>query len=141
MRTGITYQGKPIVGVCFDDVTWQIPVTVTAVRDCVKQSGLGKHVSKDFLRTNSTGLTIRRGTNSRSRKCTVIWLEKLPPALKGTLMEGENIAILLLFVPASTLVLATSLCFSRIVGGLEYTQDTKTNYKHSSKINNRGQSL
>ena len=114
MRTGITYQGKPVIGVCFDDVTRQIPVTPAVVRDRVKGSGLGKHnISKDFLPTNSTDLTIRRGSNSRSRKCTVIWLEKLPSALKDTLMEGENI----LFVPASPLNL--TLAFSRSVGGLE----------------------
>ena len=91
MRTGITYQGKPAIGVCFDDLVQQIPVLPSVVRDYVKVAGMGKHnLSKDFLPPNSKDLIIKRASNGRSRKCTVIWMESLPPALKDTLIEGEN---------------------------------------------------
>ena len=91
MRTGISYQGMSVLGVCFEDVAQQLPDTPSYIWECVKMAGLGKHnVAKDFLPTNSTNLVIRRGSNSHSRKYTVILLEKLPVRLKDTLIEGEK---------------------------------------------------
>ena len=91
MRTGITCQGKPVIGICFEDVKQHIPFTPNIVRDCIKVAGLGKHnQAKDFVPLNSTDTIIRRGSNNRSRKCTVVWLERLPSTLKETLMEGKN---------------------------------------------------
>ena len=85
----MTYQGKKAVAVCLDDIDTTLSSNPTAFRKAVKDGNLGKHnVSKDFVPLDSTNPTIRRETNSRSQKSTVIWLDKLPPNLQEKLQKG-----------------------------------------------------
>ena len=90
VRTGVTYQGRKAVAICLDD----LPQVSTSSRDsqrAVKEGNLGKHnVAKDFVPPNSTDIVIRRGCNSKSRKCTVIWLDQLPSEIVKGLLQGNT---------------------------------------------------
>lgn len=89
MRTETSYQGKSAVAICLDDLAGNLSYSPMAIRKAVKDGQLGRHnVSKDFVPESSTNTNIRRDSNSRSRKSTVIWLGKLPAHIKGKLQEG-----------------------------------------------------
>ena len=88
MRTNITLQGKPAVAICLDDLQTSLTATPIAIRTVAKDRNMGKHdVSKDFVPVDSKNPFIRRNSNSRSRKCTVVWLEDLPSLLQERLQK------------------------------------------------------
>ena len=87
LRSGISVQGKPAVGICLKDLQF----LSTPIKEAVKDSGLGKSgVSKDFLMPGSKLTSITREKETKSRKCTVIWLDKLEPHLKKGLVKGDK---------------------------------------------------
>jgi hypothetical protein len=96
VRTGISCDGKPVAAICLEDVAEHIPFSSSTFRDAVKSNRWGKHnVSKDFLpSTATTNVVIRRGHNSRARKCTVVWIEKLPENQQITISKGSNVKAL-----------------------------------------------
>ena len=79
MRTGISYQGKEVLAICLDDISSYLSSTPTKIRQAIKLAKMGNHnVAKDFVSANSNTCVVKRGVNSHSRKCTVIWLCDLP---------------------------------------------------------------
>jgi hypothetical protein len=91
MRTGFSdSNGKKSLGICLDDLVSHLSSSSVEIRNAVKTSGFGRHnIAKDFVPVTSTDPAIKRGSNSRSRKCTVIWLDCLPQALQDTLKKGN----------------------------------------------------
>ncbi len=74
--------------VCLNDLL--LSTDTTAIRHAVKDGNVGKH-NKDFVPAESQDTCIKRGINSHSMKCTVVWLESLPTALQQSgLDEGTN---------------------------------------------------
>ena len=89
VRTGISYQGKPVIAMCLEDIASTLKIELDRVRHSIKESGIGKHnISKDFLPVESVNMTIKRGQNCRSRKCTVVWLENLPQVIQTSIGQG-----------------------------------------------------
>ena len=92
MRTitiGSCFEGQRVVAVCLDDLSSILTFDPKTVRRAVKETGMGRHnKSKDFVPSSSTDPVIRRQGNSHSRKCTVVWLEKLPATLQSTIQQG-----------------------------------------------------
>lgn len=98
MRSGVSYQGKQAVAVCVDDLSAPLHISTDNVRRAVKESGCGKHnVAKDFLAIDSTNPVIKRGVNSRSRKCTVVFVDILPDSLQQKLLRGKAFILIWLF--------------------------------------------
>ena len=63
---------------------------ISIIKDAIRREGMGVHgISKDFVPINSTNPDIRRAVNSYSRKCTAVWLDRLPRWLEEQLEEGE----------------------------------------------------
>jgi len=59
-----------------------LTATPAAVREALKSSEMGdNHISKDFVPKRSSNCFIKRGVNSHSRKCSVVWLDALPEGL------------------------------------------------------------
>ena len=90
MRLGVSYQGKDVVGICFDDIASYISSgTPTQIRDSIKAFGMGKHnVSKGFVLKESINHIVKRPSNSYSRKSSVVWVDKLPNPLQENLRQG-----------------------------------------------------
>ncbi len=89
MRTGISYMGHKAVAICLDDVLPHLSADASTIKKAVKTGAVGGHnVAKDFVPPKSEDPSIRRGTNSHSRKCTIVWLEKLPTNLQQSLLQG-----------------------------------------------------
>ena len=87
----MTYQGKKVVAICLDDIGY-LSVTAAVVQKAVKDGKVGMHnVAKDFVPAASTNPDVCRGSNSRSRKCTVIWLDQLPAE---KLITGIDVTIM-----------------------------------------------
>ena len=81
---------KKSSGVCLDDLASHFSSSSLDIRNAVKASGFGRHnIAKDFVPVNSTNPTIKRVTDSRSRKCTIIWLDCLPQDLQDRLKQGK----------------------------------------------------
>ena len=90
MRSGVSFEGKQAMAICLDDIGEHLQHDCNLIRQSVKENGLGKHnVAKDFVPTDSTNCKIRRGSNSHSRKCTIIWLETLPIDLQEKVLQGN----------------------------------------------------
>ena len=88
MRLGTSYQGKEVVAICFDDLSDALSSNPTLIRCAIKASKMGAHnIAKDFVPINSEQCDIRRGINSRSRKCTTIWLCTLPNDLVSLMKQ------------------------------------------------------
>lgn len=88
VRTGVSYHGKLTVAICLEDLA-HLNFDPAVIRRCVKDYDLGKsNVTKDFVPASSTKLIIKRGVNSYSRKCTVIWLESLPKDTQEDIVAG-----------------------------------------------------
>lgn len=86
--TGFSDRGNKAGGVCLEDADVRITGRFQAVRNAVKDANMGRsNVAMDFLGEESTDCKIMRGRNSRSRKCTVSWMEKLPGALQQGLVQ------------------------------------------------------
>ena len=83
MRTGFSdSNGKSSFSICLDDLTPHLSNSSVIIRNAVKTSGFGRHnVAKDFVPAKSRDPTIRRGCNSHSRKCTIVWLKELQQRL------------------------------------------------------------
>jgi len=92
----VSYQGKPVLAICLEDVAQLfLPYTTKAFRQCVKKDGLGAtNISKDFLPSTSKSATIRRGSNCRSRKCTVVYMDELPQKMQADILEGMSLHFL-----------------------------------------------
>ena len=89
MRTRVTYQGKQALAICFDDIS-SLSVSSTEVNKVVKTLKIGMtNLAKDFVPKSSKNPVIRRGSNSKSRKCTVIWTDKLSSTLKNRVLRGK----------------------------------------------------
>ena len=59
------------------------------IQKAVKDGNLGEHnKAKDFVPPTSTNSVIKRRVNNKSRKCTVIWMDCLPPSMKAELEQG-----------------------------------------------------
>lgn len=90
------YQGKEVVAICIDDIASQLSFTTKQIRDSVKAKGFGSNnVAKDFVPKGSTDSVVRRPSNSHSRKCTVVWLDRIPSELQQKLQQGNNLIIAL----------------------------------------------
>ena len=91
MRSGFTdSNGKKSLGICLDDLATHLSTSSLDIRNAVKASGFGRHnIAKDFVPITSTNPTIKRGSNSRSRKCTIVWLDCLPQPLQDRLKQGK----------------------------------------------------
>ena len=46
------------------------------------------HVARDFVSKNSTSSIIKRGVNSYSRKCSVLWIDTIPNDLAYKIEQG-----------------------------------------------------
>ena len=90
MWTGFTdSNGKKAIGVCLDDLKPHLTKPPVIIRNATKSSGFGWHnIAKDFVPLESNDPVIRRGLNSHSRKCTIIWLDCLPTELQDQLLKG-----------------------------------------------------
>ena len=83
------YQGKSAIAICFDDIL-SLSVPLSDIRHVVRWQKLGiTNIAKDFVPTNSTNAIIRRGSNSMSKKCTVIRTSTIPSELKDRLLTGK----------------------------------------------------
>ena len=91
MRSGFTdSNGKKSLGLCLDDLASHLSSTSLDIRNALKASGFGRHnIAKDFVPMNSSNPTIKRGSNARSRKCTIVWLDCLPQDLQDKLKRGK----------------------------------------------------
>ena len=91
MRSGFTdSNGKKSLGICLDDLATHLSTSSLDIRNAIKASGFGRHNNaKDFVPITSTNPTIKRGSNSRSRKCTIVWLDCLPQPLQDRLKQGK----------------------------------------------------
>ena len=92
MRTSLTCQGKPAVAICLE-LSDALSLSSSSIQAAVKHAEMGKHnVSRDFVPIDSTNARIKRSTNnSKSKKCTVVWLDQLPPSLQEKLQRGESL--------------------------------------------------
>ena len=89
MRTEVSYQGRKGLAICWDDVSGILTSTPAVVREALKSSGMGaNHISRDFVPKNSSNFIIKRGTNSHSQKCSVVWVDKLPEDLAYKAKQG-----------------------------------------------------
>ena len=63
--------------------------TPEQIKKLVKAMKYGKsNVTKDFLPLSSQSVNIKRPLNSRSRKCTIIWLDKFEDTLRERILRG-----------------------------------------------------
>lgn len=91
VRTGVSYHGKPVLAICLEDVAQQLPYPTSVFRQSVKKDGLGaNNISKDFLPSTGESTIIKRGSNCRSRKCTIVLMEKLPQNMQSDILEGMS---------------------------------------------------
>ena len=82
------------MAICIEDVAKHLPHPASTFRQCVKKDGLGaNNVSKDFLPSKSKSTTIKRGSNCRSRKCVVVYMDKLPQKMQSDVLEGMSFAL------------------------------------------------
>ena len=81
---------KSVVEICLEYVAQRLPYSSNVFHKCVKKDELGaNNISKDFLpNTSTTNTTIKRGSNCHSRKCTTIWMDKLPQNMQNGMIEG-----------------------------------------------------
>ena len=83
------YQGKDVVAKVLDDIASHLSSTTKQIKDSVKATGFGNNnISKDFVPRGSTDSVVRRPSNSYSRKCTVVWLDRIPSELREKLQKG-----------------------------------------------------
>lgn len=86
------YQGKEVVAICLDDIASYLSATTKQIRESVKALGFGKNnCAKDFVPKGSTDCVVKRPSNSHSRKCTVVWLDRIPTELRIKLKQGQYI--------------------------------------------------
>ena len=93
MRTGVSCEGKEVLAVCWDDIPKLLHSPIL-IQKKIKDAKIGKHnIPKDFVPAGSPDPAIKRAVNSRSRKCTVIWLDKLPHTLQERIQLCNHKAI------------------------------------------------
>ena len=62
----ITFQGKPAVAVCLDDIQTSLTTTTTTIKTAFNDNKMGKHnVTNNFVPINSTNPFIRNESNSQ----------------------------------------------------------------------------
>ena len=94
VRTGLTLHGRQGIAMCLDDLSGKLSNSPTIVREAVKASKAGaSHVARDFVPKGSKNCAIKRGANSLSRKCTVIWMDTLPERLCLSANDGKKIGV------------------------------------------------
>ena len=86
MRTELSYLGRKGLAICWNAVLTSTPAVI---REALKSSGMdANHISCDFVPKNSSNFVIKRGTNSHSRKCSVVWVDKLLEVLAYKVKQG-----------------------------------------------------
>ena len=89
MRTGVSYQGRKVLAICWDDIYHSLSESPSVIREAIKTSKMGiNHVAHDFVPKNSTDSNIKRGVNSYSRKCSVLWVDVIPKDLAYEIEQG-----------------------------------------------------
>ena len=88
LRSGLSYQGRKAIAVCWDDIS-HLSFPLRTIREAIKTSNIGvNHVARDFVPKDSNNAVIKRGNNSYSRKCSIIWTDTLPQDLVAKAKEG-----------------------------------------------------
>ena len=79
------------MGICLHDLPGALPFPPDVIEKFVIDGKYGKkkNISRDFLPRGSTDINIKRPHNYHSRKCLVIWLDKIPSELKSELIKGK----------------------------------------------------
>ena len=89
IRTGVSYQGREVLAICWDDVCHSLSESPSVIREAIKMSKMGvNHVARDFVPKNSTSSIIKRGVNSYSCKCSVLWIDTIPNDLAYKIEQG-----------------------------------------------------
>ena len=89
MRTETTVASEEVLAVVLPDVAGQLTHSPSAIRQMVAKEGWGGSDTKDFLPPDASSLIINRKDNSRRRKCTAIFLSKLPDELRTNIKQGK----------------------------------------------------
>ena len=97
MTTCSTFEGREVVSVCLQDIE-TLSTPPKELRAIVRSNALGNASrAKDFVPANSTDSTVKRRTNSYSRKATVVQLDMLPPHLVQELKEGNHLFLVVYY--------------------------------------------
>lgn len=76
------------MAVCWDDIS-HLSAASAIIREALKSSKMGvNHVAHDFVPKHSTNCIIKRGHNSYSRKCSILWIDALPQNLAHEIEQG-----------------------------------------------------
>ena len=91
MRCDTMFEGQQVLAIVLTDqhITGHLSHSISDITSAVTNGYGKKNIPRDFLMDRSMTAIIKRGDNSRKRKCAVIYLSKLDPDVVNDVKEGK----------------------------------------------------